>query len=89
LTHGVTGFVAQTAAEYAEAILRLAGDRMLRELMGEAARSSALGRAWTAVFDGVYRQYSQGYAQGVLQIRGIAGAKRRGRQKTFWVRPVS
>jgi glycosyltransferase involved in cell wall biosynthesis len=39
--HGETGFLAQTAAEWHQAIARLAGDPALRQSMGQAARQCA------------------------------------------------
>ena len=50
--HGVTGFLARTADEWAEAVARLAGDVALRRRMGEAGRAKleseySLG-AWAA-----------------------------------------
>jgi glycosyltransferase involved in cell wall biosynthesis len=37
--HGVTGFVAETAQEWADAIARLAGDPALRRRLGQAGRN--------------------------------------------------
>lgn len=42
--HGETGFLAETAAEWHQAIARLAGDPGLRHSMGQAARQCALAK---------------------------------------------
>lgn len=84
---GVSGFVRHNAEGYAAAISMLRGSPALRKSMGIAARTSALTRSWGAVFEGIYQQYRNGLAEGIL-----APAKRDTDSplpKTFPARSVS
>jgi glycosyltransferase involved in cell wall biosynthesis len=84
---GVTGFIAAEREGFADAVLRLAGDRNLHRAMSAAARNSALSRAWSAVFEAIYEQYREGFSSGVL--RGKSGGDPRVGNRTFSARPVS
>ena len=54
---GVTGFACANPGEFAASIASLAKDPARHEAMRQAARSSALGRSWDAVFNGIYDAY--------------------------------
>jgi glycosyltransferase involved in cell wall biosynthesis len=60
VNHGVSGFVAQTDAEFIEHTVRLLRDAGLRATMGSAARQQASLESWDAVFDKVYEGYAAG-----------------------------
>ena len=60
IEHGVTGFVAQDAGVFAESVLRLMDSEALRREMGCAARRFACSKAWSEVFQQVYRTYEIG-----------------------------
>ena len=83
---GVTGFVASSAESYSDAIFKLADARELRAEMGGAARDAALSRSWSAVFEGMYQNYRDGRAEGLLVADNIT---RQLRQKTFHIKTVS
>lgn len=52
-----TGFVAKDAAEFAQHIRTLMGDRERLSEMKRAARAQALEATWDKVFEGVYQAY--------------------------------
>jgi glycosyltransferase involved in cell wall biosynthesis len=52
-----TGFVAKDAAEFAQHIRTLMGDRQRLSEMKRAARAQALEATWDKVFEGVYQAY--------------------------------
>lgn len=56
---GETGFVAETAQEFATAVLRIAKDPGLLAQMRTAARQSALAVSWDAVFESVHQAYDR------------------------------
>lgn len=84
--HGVTGFVASSAEDYAEAIFKLAASKALRVEMGGAAREAARSRSWNAVFEGMYQNYRDGREAGLLVANNVT---RQPRQKTFHIKTVS
>ena len=55
--HGVTGFIAKTDDNFADAIDTLANDTKMRKKMGKAARAYAETRSWDAVFETLLNQY--------------------------------
>lgn len=57
---GVSGFVADTDAEFIDRTKRLLKDAELRERMGAAARAQACGESWDSVFEQVYDGYRAG-----------------------------
>jgi len=59
VTHGVTGFVAGSLAEFHQALDVLLSQAATRRAMGEAARRFALDRSWERVFDGLLRTYQK------------------------------
>ena len=83
---GVTGFVASSAENFADAILKLANSRTMRIEMGRAARDAGGLRSWNAVFEGVYQHYRDGRAEGLLPVNCLT---RQPRQKTFHIKTVS
>jgi glycosyltransferase involved in cell wall biosynthesis len=78
---GRTGFIAAGAHEFASAVAGLHRDPDLRRRMSVAARSAALDRSWSAVFQKVYSGYRQVFPAGLPAIPP--------RQKTFRTIPVS
>ena len=60
---GITGFVAQDVGGFTESVLRLMGSEPLRREMSCAARRFACSRAWSGVFEQVYRTYEVGLAE--------------------------
>jgi phosphatidylinositol alpha 1,6-mannosyltransferase len=73
---GEDGFIASEADGYARAAIALYCDRDRRGRMSAAARQSALGRSWDAVFEGVYERYRQAFSMGLLSrtsVQGIPG----------------
>ncbi len=64
---GSDGFVANTAAEYAQHLLRLAADESIRTHMAHAARQRAQQFSWEAVFSDVYQEYDAALASGILK----------------------
>jgi phosphatidylinositol alpha 1,6-mannosyltransferase len=58
--HGLTGFVAQDTGGFAESVLRLMDSAALRREMSCAARRFACSKAWSAVFQQIYRTYDIG-----------------------------
>jgi phosphatidylinositol alpha 1,6-mannosyltransferase len=58
--HGLTGFVAQDIGGFTESVLRLMDSEALRREMSCAARRFACSRAWSGVFEQVYRTYETG-----------------------------
>jgi phosphatidylinositol alpha 1,6-mannosyltransferase len=58
VSSGETGFVAADESDFLQSVLRLSTDRGVREKMGAASRTQALGRSWERVFEGVYSAYS-------------------------------
>jgi glycosyltransferase involved in cell wall biosynthesis len=64
IRHGDNGFLAETPAQWAEAVGRLAQDPLLRRRMGQAGRrrleaefSVAVGAArWLALLEGLHRR---------------------------------
>jgi glycosyltransferase involved in cell wall biosynthesis len=62
---GETGLLADTADEFAHAIVQLASDPGRRAQMRAAARQQALGSTWSAVFDQVW----QGYARAAMSYQ--------------------
>lgn len=61
--HGVTGFVAEDVGGFTESVLRLMNNEALRRDMSCAARRFACSRAWSRVFEQVYRTYEIGLAE--------------------------
>lgn len=61
-----TGFVADRPQTYASAIAALLADPTRLAAMREAARESAKGRGWHAVFEGVYTCYREALQSGIL-----------------------
>jgi len=57
---GVSGFAAETDAEFIDRTKRLLTDNELRGQMGAAARSQACGESWDTVFEQVYEGYRAG-----------------------------
>lgn len=57
---GETGLVSRSDDEFIENALALYRDRAGRSRMGQAARETALGQSWDAVFD---RLYLEAYAR--------------------------
>lgn len=57
VSDGVTGFVAQDAADFVSHVVRLAGNADLRDRMRIRAREFALCRYWNRIFDQVYDAY--------------------------------
>ena len=55
---GVSGYVADNANAFADAILRLKGDPDLRCRMSQAARNHATDYSWDRVFNNVYEIYA-------------------------------
>jgi len=54
---GITGFVANDAAGFADAIATLMRDPAKQQRMSQAARLQALGISWDSVFQKVYLAY--------------------------------
>jgi len=54
---GMTGFVANSDAEFVDRTARLLCDSALRARMGQSAREQASGESWDAVFEKVYDGY--------------------------------
>lgn len=63
---GETGFIANSTAEYADALQKLIADRGLLGRMRTQARQASLKRSWDQVFEGVYAQYRHALASGIL-----------------------
>lgn len=73
VTHGLDGIVARGGDEFSEAVALLARDAELRRKMGLAARRTAEGASWDAVFGGVYAAYAE--ALGVPESRCAAAGR--------------
>jgi phosphatidylinositol alpha 1,6-mannosyltransferase len=54
---GVTGYVAETNAEFVAKVAELAQDRQLLRKLGQAARESMAGISWDAAFEKTYAAY--------------------------------
>jgi len=63
---GVDGFVACDAADFAKAVMTVFRDRTLLARMKTNARAAAERRSWAAVFESVYEEYEQAFANGLL-----------------------
>ena len=61
--HGLAGFAAQDTGGFTESVLRLMDSEALRRDMSCAARRFACSRAWSGVFEQVYRTYEIGLAE--------------------------
>jgi glycosyltransferase involved in cell wall biosynthesis len=83
----VTGFHAEGAEQFADAIDELASSPDCRKAMGAAARAAAMSRSWEAVFEGIYGHYREGMAQGSL--RASTPNKHISTRKTFRTTTVS
>ncbi|MFZ1700693.1 MAG: glycosyltransferase [Pyrinomonadaceae bacterium] len=59
IVQGENGFVATNADEFANFVIQLVEDRPMLDRMKKAARKSALGRSWDAVFESVYDAYDE------------------------------
>jgi phosphatidylinositol alpha 1,6-mannosyltransferase len=57
VTHGVTGFVAATDAEFLQRVIELCRSPERMRAMGEAARERVLGASWDAAFERTYTAY--------------------------------
>jgi glycosyltransferase involved in cell wall biosynthesis len=57
--HGVTGFVAQSEADFIASVLRLMEDTALHSQMRAAAREHACSISWDRVFERVYESYEE------------------------------
>jgi glycosyltransferase involved in cell wall biosynthesis len=57
VTHGVTGFVAATDAEFLQRVVELCRAPERMRAMGEAARERVLGASWDAAFEMTYTAY--------------------------------
>lgn len=55
---GITGFVAGDASAFEVRCRQLAADPELRQTMGRAARTHALGYRWDAIFDRLFELYA-------------------------------
>jgi len=58
--HGITGFVARDIGGFTESVLRLMESEPVRREMSCAARRFACSKAWSGVFQQVYRTYEIG-----------------------------
>jgi glycosyltransferase involved in cell wall biosynthesis len=59
ISHGETGFIASTLAEFVSCIRRLAEQPQQLQAMREAARNYALRASWDQIFEGVYAVYER------------------------------
>jgi phosphatidylinositol alpha 1,6-mannosyltransferase len=66
---GVNGYSAASVEEFVGSLLRLKCDPELRKRMSSNARLAACSFSWSAVFEGVYRQYAHAFACGQLYDR--------------------
>jgi phosphatidylinositol alpha 1,6-mannosyltransferase len=66
---GLTGFIANDAADYARHLLTLRDDPALRQQMSINARRTASTFSWASVFDRMYQVYDKAIASGLLQCR--------------------
>jgi glycosyltransferase involved in cell wall biosynthesis len=66
---GLNGFIANTQADFEQAVLELKNDPERRRRMSDAAREHALGYSWQSVFEGVYRRYKETMESGLLPTR--------------------
>jgi glycosyltransferase involved in cell wall biosynthesis len=57
VTHGVTGFVAPTDAEFLQRVVELCRAPERMRAMGEAARERVLSASWDAAFEMTYTAY--------------------------------
>ena len=69
---GLDGFLAEKPDQFVTSLLDLYRDAELRKQMSANARQGALAFSWTAVFDGVYRQYHYAATSGALSHAGWA-----------------
>jgi glycosyltransferase involved in cell wall biosynthesis len=69
---GLDGFLAEKPEQFVTSLLDLYRDAELRKQMAANARQGALAFSWTAVFDGVYRQYHYAATSGALSHPGWA-----------------
>src|SRR5262249_31800793 len=67
IRHGETGFVADSEWEFRQGLDALIDHPTLRSAMGRKAREFALTRSWSAVFDGLFHQYSETVASACLR----------------------
>ncbi len=74
--HGVTGFVSQNAAGFAEAIDNLIFNPEQRLAMSRAAREYALGISWDSVFEKVYASYRAAVPGNTMKVVGNVGPSR-------------
>jgi phosphatidylinositol alpha 1,6-mannosyltransferase len=56
---GVTGRKALSPDDFARMVIEFLADEPQRQKMATAAREAALGRSWSAVFEGVYAHYTE------------------------------
>jgi phosphatidylinositol alpha 1,6-mannosyltransferase len=71
---GQNGFIAATAEEFAECIVKLKSDPCSHSRMREDARHHACAASWDAVFSHVYGMYDGILAGGVKKPKGSDGA---------------
>ena len=69
---GLDGFLAENPEQFIGSLLDLHRDTELRKQMAANARQGALAFSWSAVFDGVYRQYDHAFESGALLRSGRA-----------------
>ena len=73
---GVNGRIAKDA-EFSDAIAGLIVEPILRDAMGNAARSYALSASWDSVFKGIYLAYESALSRGtypILQTEDLAAS---------------
>ena len=68
--HGITGFVAQDIGGFTESVLRLMKSAALRRRMSCSASRFACSKAWSGVFQEVYRTYEVGLEECGLRRPG-------------------
>jgi glycosyltransferase involved in cell wall biosynthesis len=59
VTQGITGYIARTVDDYADAILKLRNKPELLDSMRLHAREASAAYSWSAVFDHVYDGYRE------------------------------
>ncbi len=74
--HNETGFVASSEAEFTLHARDLMAKPERQRSMARAARADALGRSWSAVFDGVYERYRELFASDGLRQENYAPLRR-------------
>jgi phosphatidylinositol alpha 1,6-mannosyltransferase len=70
--HGVSGFVADGAAGFAEAVAALMTDPLRLQEMRHAGRARALQFSWDRIFEGVYDAYAEAIGSAAGTRRAIA-----------------